>query len=247
MADGSRSCSSGLVPSKTTRTCVLGNARVVGVVTKENTHRARLKRMRRSVLNSARCMIRARRGFRDRWLMVTLTYADSVAWTAKQLSEFFMRVRKWCVRKGWPAVYVWVLELTKRGRPHYHVLLRLPHNARLPRADDVGWWPHGTTRTEQARGAVGYIAKYASKGGDLADFPKGARLHGAAGLSRDQRTHVQFWNLPVWCREQLTEITRTRRIAGGFVVLATGEFLPTPFEVIFKGGSLLIILKESNQ
>lgn len=241
MADVAGSCSSGLVPSKTSRT----GGRVVGVVTSENTHRARLKRMRRSVLNASRCLVRARRGFRDRWLMVTLTYAESTLWDPKQLAAFFHRVRMWFARKGLKATYVWVLELTKRGRPHYHVLIRLPVSVRLPRPDDVGWWPHGSTRTEQARGAVGYIAKYASKGGERADFPKGARLHGSAGLTPEGRIYVQFWNLPVWCREQLENVTRVKRVAGGFVVAETGQFLPTPFQVVFRAGSILIVLKET--
>lgn len=201
--------------------------------------------MRRSVLNASRALVRARRGFRDRWLMVTLTYAESAQWDSKQLSDFFMRVRKWFSRHGLKAAYVWVLELTRRGRPHYHVLIRLPVSVRIPRPDDVGWWPHGSTRTEQARGAVGYIAKYASKGGELASFPKGARLHGCAGLTPEGRIYVQFWNLPVWCRERLETVTRVKRVTGGFVVTETGYFLPSPFQVVFRAGSILIVLKES--
>lgn len=238
MADGS--CSLGLVPSKTSST----RYRVIGAVTPQNTHRARLKRMRRTVLNSSRQLIRSRRGFRDRWLMLTMTYAESVEWTREHIPTFFHRVRMWCARRGIECAYVWVMELTKRGRPHYHVLFRLPHGHYLPKADTCGWWTYGSTRTEQARGAVGYIAKYASKGGDLAGFPKGARIHGAAGLNKESRVIVRFWNLPVWCREQLTEVQRTSRTKGGFVVTDTGEFLPTPYRVFSRGGVLLIVKME---
>lgn len=241
MADGATR-SLGLVPSKTSST--LG--RVVGVVTPENTHRARLKRMRRTVLNSCRSMVRSRRGFRDRWLMQTLTYRPGLSWTSKHVSEFLNRMGMWLRRRRAEFSYVWVLELTKAGVPHYHVLVRVPYGVRIPRADDAGWWQHGSTRTEQARGPVGYLAKYASKGGSAADFPKGARLHGAAGLNRDLRTVVQFWNLPVWCRERLAEITRVARDRGGFVVCSTGEFLPTPYEVIFRAGNILIVEKDKN-
>ena len=240
MADGTRSGSSGLVPSKTTLT----GGKVVGVVSPANTHRARLKRMRRTVINSARCHIRQRRGFRDRWLMVTTTYADDQQWAVSDVRDFLQRVRMFFKRRGWPLSYVWVLELTKRGRPHYHVLLRLGVNQRIPNPDDCGWWQKGSTNVEPCRNAVGYVAKYASKGGDREDFPKGARIHGAAGLNTDSRIEVAFWNLPVWVRERITEMQRLIRIAGGFVVPSTGEFLPTPYEVISKGGHMLIILKE---
>ena len=239
MADGDRSCSSGLVPSKTTLT-----GTVVGVVTKENTHRARMKRMRRTVLNSARCHIRQRRGFRDRWLMLTTTYAEGQEWTASDLRDCLQRMRMWFKRRGWPLAYVWVLELTKRGRPHYHVLLRLGVNQRIPHPDDCGWWQKGSTNLEPARNAVGYVAKYASKGGDRGDFPKGARIHGAAGLNSDSRREVAFWNLPLWVREHLQKITRTIRLRGGYVVPETGEFLPTPYAVIFQGGCCVIIKKD---
>lgn len=239
MADGNRSCSSGLVPSKTTLT-----GPVVGVVTKENSHRARLKRMRRTVINSARCHIRQRRGFRDRWLMLTTTYADDKEWSASDLRDCLQRMRMWFKRRGWPLAYVWVLELTKRGRPHYHVLIRLGVNQRIPHPDDCGWWQKGSTNLEPCRNAVGYVAKYASKGGEREDFPKGARIHGAAGLNPESRIEVAFWNLPVWARECLDQMQRLTRIPGGFVVPATGEYLPTPYAVIFKGGQAIIIRKE---
>lgn len=241
MADGTGSCSSGLVPSKTTST-----GRIVGVVTKENSHHARLKRMRRSVLNFARHHIRSRRGFRDQWKMLTCTYREDVQWESNHVRQFLNRLAMWLKRRRWPVVYVWVLELTKRGRPHYHVLIRVPHGQKLPYPDDVKWWPHGKTNLEAARNAVGYLAKYASKGVDQAELPKGARIYAFAGLDREGRTYVQFWNLPHWARDRLDGIERTKRITGGFVVLGTGEFLATPYECIYKHGQVLILLKEQN-
>lgn len=243
MADGNRSCSSGLVPSKTTLTT---RGEVVGVVTKENTHRARLKRMRRTVLNSSRMHIRQRRGFRDRWLMLTTTYADNTEWQASDLRDCMQRMRMWFKRRGWAFAYVWVLELTKRGRPHYHVLIRLNVGQRIPHPDSIGWWRKGSTNLEPARNAVGYVAKYASKGGQADEFPKGARIHGAAGLTAESRQYVSFWNLPVWCRESMTEMQPAKRINGGFVLPLTGEFLPTPYMVISRGGVMLIIKKEQS-
>ena len=175
--------------------------------------------------------------------MVTTTYADSTVWAANDISQFLMRLRKWFARRGWPLAYVWVLELTKRGRPHYHLLLRLGVGHRIPNPDDCGWWQKGSTNIKPCHNAVGYVAKYASKGGDREEFPKGARIHGAAGLNPESRMEVTFWNLPVWARNQLSEIKRLKRIPGGFVDTSTGEFLPTPYEVLFRGGQCLIILK----
>ena len=54
--------------------------------------------------------------------MVTLTYRDDVDWSPRQVSNYLKCVREWARRKGIFIHYVWVLELTKRGRPHYHVL-----------------------------------------------------------------------------------------------------------------------------
>jgi len=241
MADGTSVASAGLVPSKTTLT----RSGVVGVVSKENSHRARIKRMRRTVLNSSRMLIRQRRGFRDKWKLVTLTYEPGQEWKPSQVRDFLQRVRMWMKRRRWPFAYVWVLELTQAGVPHYHVLVRIPYRGTLPYADEMGWWPHGSTNTEPARSPVGYIAKYASKGVTADDLPKGARLCGAAGLVADSRVFVQFWNLPVWARERLTEVQRTKRLPGGFVATGTGEFLLTPYAVIYRGGVLLIVLKET--
>lgn len=244
MADGGRAAAAGLVLSKTMRTLPV-DADVVGVVTREGSHKARLKRMRRTVLNCTRSMIRQRRGFRDRWLLLTLTYAEDEAWSASQVRAFFHRMRQWFKRRGWPLAYVWVLELTQRGIPHYHVMLRLGVNQRIPTPDDCGWWPHGMTNLTVAKNAVGYLAKYASKGCAADELPKGARISGNAGLDADGRTYVQFWNLPKWARECLEEIERTRRIKGGVLVLSSGQFLPTPYECIFRAGQVLIIRKEA--
>ena len=182
------------------------------------------------------------------WKMVTLTYAPGSDWAAKHVSTFLDLLTKWAKRKRLGAFsYVWVLELTEKAVPHYHVLVRVPMGTMVPRADEMGWWKHGMSRTEHARNAVGYIAKYASKGCDVEHLPKGARITGNAGLDADGRLYVQFWNLPVWCREQLESMERTKRISGGFVVLSSGEFLPTPYECICKAGSILIIRKEFKQ
>lgn len=244
MPDGMSAANAGLVPSKTS--CPRLGA-VVGAVTPENTRKARLKRMRRSVLNSTRALKSQRKGFRDKWKMVTLTYDPCSEWEPKDVALFLNRVRKWVKRRQWHFSYVWVMELMQSGKPHYHVLIRIPYRGTLLKSDTVGWWSKGSTNTITAKNAVGYIAKYASKTRqkDTDDFPKGARIHGAAGLTSCSRTYVQFWNLPLWAREQLeTKVQKTKKIKGGFVSLETGQFLETPYVVVIAHGAILIYEKE---
>ena len=92
--------------------------------------------------------------------MVTLTYRDDVDWSPRQVSNYLKCVREWARRKAIFLHYVWVLELTKRGRPHYHVLFWLPRGISMPKADKQGWWRHGMTNTVPARSPVGYLCKY---------------------------------------------------------------------------------------
>lgn len=239
-----------LVSSKTSFSTSWGNIvnRTQASVTKEESHRARLKRLRRTILNSARCLESRPDAGHYKWVMVTLTYAPCFKWDPKHISGFIQSVRVYLranynIRK---LHYCWVMELQKRGAPHYHLLLRLPHSVRIPKPDKAGWWFLGFTQVEKARHAVGYLAKYCSKG-DAADaklIPKGARLHGASQLDNDESAFRRWWNLPVWAREAIGFVTHVTLCAGGVMVNRTGQFLASPFEVQHSNGHLLILLKE---
>src|SRR5690606_13814726 len=86
-------------------------------------HAVRLRRLKKNVITSARLHEQELQGRRYKAAMVTLTYRDDVEWTPKQVTGYLKAVREWYRRKHGQALrYVWVLELTKRGRPHYHVL-----------------------------------------------------------------------------------------------------------------------------
>jgi len=214
------------------------------VITAEEQRRKRLGKMKQNVITSARLHVEEsqRGGFRGRWAMLTLTYRDDERWVAKQVTELLKCLRQYATRCGFAARYTWVLELTKRGRPHYHVLVWLPKGRTLPKPDKQGWWKYGMTRIEWARNAVGYLAKYASKGDDydLRTLPRGARLSGFGGLSDNGRIELRWWKLPGWLRAQWSEICNVRRIKGGHVNRDTGEFLASPFRVIFLGGALIL-------
>lgn len=202
----------------------------------------RVKRLQRSVLTAARLHVQQR----PRWkvAMITLTYRPDVSWEAGQVSHLVRHIRQYLARRGISMRFVWVQEFTKKGRPHYHMLLWLPLGITLPKPDKRGWWPCGMTKIEWARNAVGYIAKYASKGDSLALPAKGARMHGNGGLDGDALLEQRWWKLPTWLRDDVNLQDRVRRAApgsgGGFINPGTGEVYKSPWIVFFRGGSVFI-------
>jgi hypothetical protein len=208
----------------------------------------RLRRLKKNILSAARFHSKEALNHRAKPLMVTLTYRDDVEWSADQISRYMSTVKKWQIRTlkqlGRPAQplrYVWVYEHTKRGRPHYHVLFWVPKGLTMPKADKRGWWPHGVTRTEWARHAVGYISKYASKGTD-GYIPKGVRLYGVGGLSAKSRLFRAWWNLPVGIRKWGEPAALWRRaLGGGWVSRRTGEHRPSQWRVILNLGRVFVL------
>lgn len=227
----------GLVHSSTSGPTGLGVAFQVDPVA------SRMRRMKCATITSARLLQEElqKGSFRYKVAMVTLTYAMDDFWQQRHISLFLQSCRKYLRRRGHTLRYTWVAELTKRGRVHYHVLIWLPKGLTLPKPDKVGWWPYGMTKIEWARNAVGYIAKYASKGLDTLKFPKGLRLYGSGGLQKESQRERRWWLLPVWLRESFEPIDDViRAIGGGFVARRTGEWLPSPFVVTFEGGFIMV-------
>lgn len=152
MADGTALASAagaGLVSSGTTHKRFASKA----VISEAQQREKRLRRMKQNVLTSARLHVEEaqRGGMRGRWAMLTLTYRESERWVADQVGMLLNHLRNYATRNGFKARYTWVLELTKRGRPHYHVLVWLPKGRTLPKPDKQGWWKYGLTRIEWAR------------------------------------------------------------------------------------------------
>jgi hypothetical protein len=176
--------------------------------------------------------------------MLTLTYRPDVDWCAGQISTLVRHVRQYLRRKGVEMRHVWVQEFTKKGRPHYHMLIWLPLGITLPKPDKRGWWPWGMTKVEWARNAVGYIAKYASKADGLFKPAKGARMHGNGGLDGEALIEQRWWKLPGWLRHQVKPSDGVRRAVsgtgGGFVDPETGEVFRSPWVVFFKNGAVYI-------
>lgn len=206
----------------------------------------RLSRMARVVRTQAR-LVAEETGPSFRAWFVTLTYRDDVEWAPKQISAFLARARKWHEARGLTMRYVWVLEKTQRGRPHYHCMFWVPKRLSFPKPDKQGWWVHGHTERTIARRPVGYIAKYASKAMDAFKV-KGARLYGTGGLSARGRDTLAHWRLAKWLRDRLPDGSRADRVSFlGWVSRATGEIFKSPFAVVVVRGLLRMVAVDGNQ
>lgn len=172
-------------------------------------------------------------------VMITCTYVNGDDWRPEHIKEFLRHPRQYLQRRGHDMPYVWVAEMQKRGVIHYHVLLWIPNGVMLPKPDKQGWWPHGSTRIEKARSAVGYLVKYASKGAEGHRLPDGARMFGCGGLTREARSSRAYKMAPAWVREMFEESDEPRRAeGGGWVSRISGDWLPSPWEVRFIGGNI---------
>lgn len=241
---GREAASPGLVPSSTSG---LGLARI-SIELDQN--RIRAARLKKSVITGARLHDQeARQGSaRGAWYMVTATYREGSDSSPRDVSNLVRGVRRYFHKlagrkgQGRPLFrYLWVGELTKRLRPHYHLLIWIPRGYFLPKADRAGWWPHGMTKIEKARNAVGYLAKYASKfTGAMAEaFPKGFRTHGIGGLGDESKRELRWWKAPQAAREALGPDADIRKTFGGYTDKRTGEFWPSPWRVFFDRGRVI--------
>jgi hypothetical protein len=215
-----------------------------------NSERRRFGRLRRTVLTAGRLMVDTWRGSRAQWWMVTLTYRPEDDWAPRQITVCTERFRKWCKRNKFRCSYLWVLETTAAGRPHYHLLVQLPQRVSLPHFDSQGWWIHGLTQTERAIRPVGYVAKYASKAGSYLQQFIGARAYGVCGLLPRDRAVLSFWRSPRWVRAAFgfchasgslpeTEVSQpVRKVRGGWLWHQTGELKQSPWVARFIAGSL---------
>jgi hypothetical protein len=212
---------------------------------------SRLKRVRHATITSARLLEeevneRRRGGFRWEAYMVGCTYRPGEGWSARDLTETMTQIRAYLKARGLPFLYCWVAEIQEKraaARPgdleqgtvlHYHVLIWLPRGMSLPKPDKRAWWRHGSTSVIRARRPVGYMVKYASKGGCLDYVPSGARMTGFGGLTQLKRRERAWWMCPTWIREKWSEADRPCRApGGGWVSRKTGEWIESPW--VFLG------------
>lgn len=181
--------------------------------------------MRRKVLSAACFFKRKQPMYGWEALFITLTYALVDGWRGRHISDYLRELGRSVPFK---LRYVWVMELQKRGAPHYHVVLWVPTGEKIPMPDRSGQWQHGWSQVERARSPVSYVMKYASKGGDM-ELPRGARICGAGGLEIEGRVQVRWWLLPRYQRVRCTIGDNVHRCkGGGWVSHTTGEWWPPP-------------------
>lgn len=144
----------------------------------------------------------------SRCAFITITYRPDAVWAAYHITQLQKCYEMWAKRRSIKISIVWVMELTKNGVPHYHLLIWLPKGITPPMPDKQGWWKHGNTNATWLKKPSRYIAKYFSKSpskdGKHA-FPKGARIFGHRGLSAMAMAVKRHYSLPYWLRK-ITEI-----------------------------------------
>lgn len=192
--------------------------------------------MKRAVLTAARLHVQELQqgGFRYRAAMVTATYGDQAP-EANDISKLCKHYRQWCERRGIAYRCVWVAENQPiSGKLHYHLVLFLPRGITPPKPDKQGWWTKGSTRCEWARKAVGYLAKYASKGGngERWTLPKGARISGFAGLRGTARDEYRYWLAPGWLRQLVTCGDVLRKVGRWWENRTTRVAYRSPYELL---------------
>lgn len=199
---------------------------------------SRLRKMKHGVLTNARLLSEqaSRTGFRYRPVFITLTYRPGQSWQARHISYYLKSARQWMKRRGHPFRCVWTAEMQERGAVHYHVIVFLPLRMHLPKPDECGWWSYGKSNIKAARSAVGYIAKYASKGADGPAFPPGVRIHGAGGLDANAKREARWWRAPSEAREYLGAAADIRFVTGGRVDARTGAFWRSPWRFVALNG-----------
>lgn len=192
----------------------------------------RLRQMRKGVLTSARLIQEELQnaGVPYRSALVTLTYRSGEEWAPCDINALLAHYRKWAKRRSAWVRYVWTLELTKAGRPHYHIVLFLPRGVTPPLPDKQGWWRKGMTNAKWARSPVGYIAKYASKGGVFAcELPKGARLWGCSSLSTLNSCRLRWSLAPSWLQKLIPFEDGVSRVRGWWLNASTGWAYSSPW------------------
>lgn len=177
----------------------------------------RNRRMRQGVITACRMAFEQFDGPQVAQFFLTLTYRPGAEWAPEQITLFTQRLRDHAKRKlgGVEMAYVWKLELTKAGVPHYHVALWIDGQVYLPKLDDSGFWPHGMTRVQRMRNGVGYMAKYLGKSEEML-LPTGARLWGFGGLDGERRGELRWWRSPRWLRKLVPLEAGVKRLKGGW-------------------------------
>jgi len=185
---------------------------------------ARCTRLRKNLGLAAKSLSK---GEGQAW-MLTLTYAAVDGWKPSHIREALAHLRKWLDREhAWKLRYLWVMELQKRGAPHYHVVVWVPGGVSAAdlHLDSRGWWAHGFTNAVKAVAPVRYVMKYVSKFDSVHSFPKGARCYGIGGLDAVGARCRRWINWPTFVQARADVNTPVARTRGGGWLVAGARYL----------------------
>lgn len=196
----------------------------------------RYRRMRRRVLVTTRIIEEsiAKSGIRWKKAFVTLTYARPGEWSPEHISQTMACYAEYARRRRLRFRYVWVMELTQAGVPHYHIVFWWQRrHVWPPLPDKQGWWKHGMSQAKEVELPIGYMVKYISKGLSGHAYPLGARIWGAGGLTPRQRLRRNWHFAPAWLKRFAPprKTCRVRRCDGGWWNMTTGWWYRSPWWV----------------
>lgn len=140
-----------------------------------------------------------------RLCMFTLTYKGVKDWRPGHMQRF----QDWLVMEYNSPLNVWVMELQKRGAPHYHCLVLLGKGQRWKNPQSTWGWPYGITRVTDNIHSPFYIMKYLQKGvGDEKEYPPYARIFGRSRrlvryLSDKEYRQYTLAKIPGWARRDI--------------------------------------------
>lgn len=172
------------------------------------TRAKRARRIHRAWLGQAWQQVQAGKAWLAYW---GLTIRPEVQWHPRMISNLVQELRR--RYRGSLLDDFWVGELQPgTGQPHYNLYLLMRRGVSLPKPDQAGLWPHGSTHTkaikEHKDGLYGsglYGSKLSQKGEPGGpQFPKGFRLYGmklGKGLGRASRILVRLARLPAWIHD----------------------------------------------
>lgn len=129
--------------------------------------------------------------------MVTLTYRTADDWEAGQIRAYIKKTKE---RLGDRLIsYAWVMELQKRGVPHYHVLFILKPYARIRKPDKSGDWSYGFSNVVTNVKSVFYIISYLKKSNEVtANYPKGGRIFAVWHTEKSFKEAIRRLSIPRW-------------------------------------------------
>lgn len=181
-----------------------------GKVFDSNSDLARLARMRRRIKAWSEAIASLELDQRHiRKVMITLTYQPGAEWQKNHIRDFVYALKR-RLGDGLMAA-AWVAEMQKRGAVHYHLFIIVKRGTRVPKPDESGLWPWGTSNIQTGRSPYYLVAYLKGTGKDKAyqkmGFPKGCRIFSVwlnKSFFRVWVVTLFRWSaLPTWLRQEL--------------------------------------------